>query len=320
MFRKVLTASAAILLCSAAGAMAQDAIALPDPAYAPEGIAADKAGTLYLGSLAEGRIVRIDPASSKVEDFVPAGLGGLVSVVGVRVPANDRLVYACSSDPGISKLKGTAAPALVAFERESGQLAGRYELPGDGKFCNDITEFADGTILATDSFRPRIYALKPGAPKLDIWFEDSYFGGDGFNLNGIAADGKTVYVVRYNKGTLHAIPVGADGTAGRRSDILLPRPLRAPDGLTRLSPGKFLVVEGGGLKAGSRGALTALTVKNGKAELKVLAEDLRVPTTVAVRDGTAFLVEGQLDHLFDPAAGPADHYRVLRIAMPEAWR
>lgn len=319
MYRKLLMASAAILSFSLSS-VAQEALPLPDRGYGPEGISVDKAGMLYVGSLTQGRIVRIDPAKASVEDFVSAGLGGLVSVIGVRVSADDKTVFACSSDPGISKLKGSAAPALVAFDRASGKFAGRYELPDGGRFCNDIAELADGTILATDSFRPRIYALRPGANQLEIWFEDAHFDAEGFNLNGIAADGKTVYVVRYNKGTLHAIPVQADGVAGLRADIVLPRPLRAPDGLTRVSPGRFLVVEGGGLKAGSLGALTALKIDDGKAELTPVAEDLKVPTTTAARSGLAFVVEGQLDRLFDPKAGPADPYRVLRIALPDGWR
>lgn len=320
MFRKALLASAAVLLFSSSYATAQAPLVLPDPAYGPEGISVDKAGALYVGSLTEGRLVRIDPATGRVVDFVPSGAGGLVSVVGTHVSADDKVVYACSSDPGISALKGTARPALVAFERASGKLVARYDLPAGGKFCNDISELADGTILATDSFRPRIYALKPGARKLDIWFEDPFFDGDGFNLNGIAVDGGRVYVVRYNKGTLHAIPVGSDGSAGAREDIALPRPLRAPDGLTRLSDGHFLVVEGGGLKAGARGDLTALKIEGGRALLSPIAQDLKVPTTVAVRGGTAFVVEGQLDHLFDPSAGPASPYRILRVALPEDVR
>lgn len=320
MLRNALMATAAIILSCATGAVAQDNLTLPDPAYGPEGIGIDRAGDLYVGSLTEGRIIRIDPKSGAVTDFIASGSGGLVSVVGVHVTADDKTIYACSSDPGISRLKGSATPALVAFDRATGKLAGRYELPEGGRFCNDITELTDGTILATDSFAPRVYTLRRGAHKLSIWFEDPYFNADGFNLNGIAADDGVVYVVRYNKGTLHAVPVNADGSAGQRSDIVLPRPLHAPDGLTRLSRGRFLVVEGGGLKAGARGGLTALKVEGGEAKLSPVADDLKVPTTVAVREGLSFVVEGQLDHLFDPAAGPAGPFRILRIALPQDLR
>ncbi|MDP1737665.1 MAG: hypothetical protein Q8L23_09515 [Caulobacter sp.] len=307
--------SAAVL---AGEALADPAITLPDHGFAPEGIAVDGDGALYTGSLTQGRIVKITPASGEVTDFVAPGANGLVSVVGLHVAGD--LLYACSSDPGVSALKGAAAPALVVFDRRSGAAAGRFELPEGGAFCNDIAELPDGTILATDSFAPRIYALRPGSERLDIWLEDTRFVGEGFNLNGIAHDAGAVYVVRYNTGTLHRIEVAADGAAGAVSEIVLPAPLRGPDGLTALGDGRFLVVEGGGLNAGARGALTGIRLDGATATVETIAADLDVPTAAVVVGGTAYVVEGQLDHLFDPGAGPASPYRILAIDLPAAYR
>lgn len=315
----VTTCFAALSAALLAGpALADTAIVLPDQGFAPEGIAADSDGALYTGSLTQGRIVKIAPESGTVTDFAAPGANGMVSVVGLHVA--DDLVYACSSDPGASALTGTAAPALVAFDRKSGAAAGRFELPEGGGFCNDIAEMPDGTILATDSFAPRIYALRPGAGHLEVWLEDARFAGEGFNLNGIAHDAGAVLVLRYNTGTLHRIEVAADGRAGAVSDIALPAPLRGPDGLTALGGGRFLVVEGGGLNAGARGALTGIRLDGATATVETIAADLDVPTTAAVVGGTAYVVEGQLDHLFDPSAGPASPYRILAIDLPAAYR
>lgn len=302
---------------SAGAAAGQPAIALPDPGFAPEGIAADADGALYTGSLTQGRIVKISPATGAVTEFAPAGANGMVSIVGVHVSGD--LVYACSSDPGAGALTGTAAPALVAFDRRSGESAGRFELPEGGIFCNDIAELPDGTILATDSFAPRIYALRPGAAHLDIWFEDPRFAGEGFNLNGIAYDAGAVHVLRYNAGTMHRIAVEAGG-AGALTDVALPWPLKGPDGLSALGGGRFLVVEGGGLHAGARGALTGIRLDGETASMETIATDLDVPTTAEVVGDRAYVVEGQLDHLFDPSAGPASPYRILAIDLPAAYR
>jgi sugar lactone lactonase YvrE len=307
--------SAALL---AGVAEATSAIVLPDAGFAPEGIAADSEGSLYAGSLTQGRIVRIAPDTGSVTEFAAPGANGLVSVVGLHVAGD--LVYACSSDPGASALTGTAAPALVAFDRRNGEAAGRYDLPQGGAFCNDIAELLDGTILATDSFAPRIYALRPGSPRLEVWLEDSRFAGEGFNLNGIAHDDGAVYALRYNAGTMHRIEVADDGSAGAVSEIALPAPFRGPDGLTALGDGRFLVVEGGGLNAGARGALTGVRLDGATATVETIAADLDVPTTAVVVGGTAYVVEGQLDHLFDPAAGPASPYRILAIDLPAAYR
>ncbi|MDF1802571.1 hypothetical protein [Thalassovita sp.] len=295
-------------------ALAGGNIALPDPAFAPEGISADAAGNLYIGSLTQGRLAKVSGTTHEVSDFVAAGVNGMVTIVGLHVAGD--VVYACSSDPGIGALTGTAAPALVAFDTNTGAPNGRYELPAGGGFCNDITELPDGTILATDSFSPRIYALAPGADQLELWFEDQQFAGEGFNLNGIAYDDGAVYVVRYNTGTLHRIALD-DGTV---SKVPLPRMVHGADGLNALGDGRFLIVEGGGLSAGARGSLLGITLAGDAAQMDVIAADLDVPTTATVVDGVAYVVEGQLDHLFDPAAGNANPYRILSIDLPAGYR
>ncbi len=320
MKRMTMTTFAAALMVgfSATAGQAQTAITLPDPAFAPEGITADSDGALYTGSLTQGRIVRIDPRTGNVSDFAAPGANGMVSVVGLHVSGD--LVYACSSDPGASTLTGTAAPALVAFDRKTGAAAGRFDLPEGGAFCNDIAEMPDGTILATDSFAPRIYALRPGSDRLQVWLEDQDFVAEGFNLNGIAYDEGSVYVLRYNTGSFHRIGVTADGAADAVSEIDLPAPLNGPDGLAALGDGRFLVVEGGGLSAGARGALLGVRLNDDAVMVETIANDLNIPTTATVVGDTVFVVEGQLDHLFDPNAGAADPYRILAIELPSSYR
>lgn len=314
--RLVLASSLAVGL--PAMAAADTSIPLPDLAFAPEGISNDTSGNLYVGSLTQGRIVKITPQTGEVTEFAAAGANGLVTVVGLHVAGNQ--TFACSSDPGISALTGTAAPALVAFDIQTGQAKGRYPLPEGGVFCNDIAELPDGTILATDSFVPRIYALAPGADELTVWLDDSRFAGEGFNLNGIAYDDGAVFVARYNTGTLHQIDVNPDGQAGTVTDLNLSEDLQGADGLTALGDGRFLIVEGGGLSAGARGALWGVTVTDEDAVLQAITPNLNVPTTATVVGSTAFVVEGQLDHLFDPEAGLADPYRILAIELPEAFQ
>ncbi|MFC4217259.1 SMP-30/gluconolactonase/LRE family protein [Pseudophaeobacter arcticus] len=314
---KPLLLAGAVIAVLPALAMAETEILLPDAAFAPEGISHDAAGNLYVGSLTQGRILKIS-ARRSISEFAPAGANGLVSVVGVHV-AGDQ-AYACSSDPGVSALTGTAVPALTAFGTQTGAPAGRYPLPEGGMFCNDIAALPDGTILVTDSFVPRIYALAPGADRLDIWLDDARFVGEGFNLNGIAYDDGAVFVARYNTGTLHRIALDAEGRAGVITDLTMSTEIHGADGLTALGGGRFLIVEGGGLSAGARGALWGATVSGAQAKLEVIAENLNVPTTATVIGQTAYVVEGQLDHLFDPTAGAADPYRILAIELPAEFR
>ena len=315
---KNLMLAGSLAVAMPAMAIAEANINLPDLAFAPEGISNDAQGNLYVGSLTQGRIVKIAPQTAEVADFVAAGSNGLVTVVGLHIAGSQAFV--CSSDPGIGALTGTAAPALVAFDTTTGQPSGHYPLPEGGVFCNDITELPDGTILATDSFVPRIYALTPGADQLEVWLDDSRFSGEGFNLNGIAYDDGAVFVARYNTGTLHHIEVNADGQAGIVTNLEMSQEIQGADGLTALGDGRFLIVEGGGLSAGARGALWGATLSDGAVQLEAIATNLNVPTTATVVGSTAYVVEGQLDHLFDPEAGPADPYRILAVELPETFQ
>lgn len=235
-----------------------------------------------------------------------------MTVVGVRVSADGQLLYACSSDPGFGKLTGSAKPAITAFRIADGTPAGRFELPGGG-FCNDLTELGDGTILATDSFKPRIYAVSNGA--IRVWLEDTRFEGKGFNLNGIAAVSGAVYVVRYNTGSLYRITVNPDGSAGEVSEVTLSRTLRSPDGLSAVSSIELIVVEGGGLHAGALGSLARIRLDRHAGDVDVIADGLKVPTTAALWNGRAYVVEGQLDTLFDKTAGPPEAFRVRAIPV-----
>lgn len=314
-YRITPSVAALALVVGAQAALAASAIELTDPNFAPEGIGIAKDGTIYTGSLTQGALIAIDPKTRAITQFAPSGANGMVTTVGVHVTGDDSRVMACSSDPGFAVHTGEAAPALVAFDRLSGEVAGRFEIPGGG-FCNDIAEMADGTILVTDSFSPRIYALAPGSDHLTVWLEDDRFISEGIALNGIDVDGDAVYFVQYNAGDMFKADVNPDGSSGAITQIDLPRKLGFPDGLLALGDHAFLVVEGGGLHKGARGALSVINLDGTRGTLATVSTDLNVPTTAAIHGETLYVVEGQLDHLFDPEAGAPDTYRILEIALP----
>jgi hypothetical protein len=73
-----------------------DSIALPGPAYYPEGIAAGPGGTLYVGSIGTGAIVRIPPGSSTPETFLPPRPA--FATYGMAVDAPRGLLWVCTYD------------------------------------------------------------------------------------------------------------------------------------------------------------------------------------------------------------------------------
>jgi hypothetical protein len=102
---------------------------------------------------------------------------------------------------------------------------------------------------------------------------------------------------------VHCIAVNPNGSAGEIHEVVLNRKLKGPDGLVAVNETELIVVEGGGLSAGTRGALTRIRLEGDTGNADVITDNLRVPTTAALLNGTAYVVEGQLDHLFDPKAG-----------------
>lgn len=299
--RTTIKTVAAVLLAFAVGgplaAQADDRIPLPGKTLFPEGIAADAKGGLYIGSLTEGRIIYLEPETHRPRVFQPDGAHGLMSIGGLIISPDGGTLYACNSELPVATHKGASRPGLVAFDIGTGALINRWDFPGGG-LCNDLTQAADGTILATDSYRPRILSLKPGAKTLSQWVTDDRFTGEGFNLNGIAWTPQGVFVVKYNSNQLFRIDMAPDGGAGAVTLVELSRPLGGPDGIKPLAPGELLVVEG-------HGRLSKITLDGLHGTIETLREGLDVPTTAAVVGDTAYVVEAQLDHL--PLPGMEDN-------------
>lgn len=292
LLRRLAAVGAAVLALSFTTAQAADApVTIPVKGLFPEAV--ERVGTDFVvTSLKTGSLTRISPDGTATP-FVAAGVNGLVSAIGLRAdPARD-LLYVCSSDPGVSTLTGSAAPALTAFRISTAAPTGRWDLPGGG-FCNDLIVEADGTVLVTDSFNPRLLALTPGASALTEVLRDPVFNGDGFALNGIArtADG-SLWVVKYDDGRLFRL---APGTATPITDIKLSRRLGLPDGLYAGPGNSLIVVEG-------EGRLSRIDVSGTAGTVTTLRADLSMPTTALVENGTAWVLEAQLDYLFDPARG-----------------
>ncbi|WP_428266023.1 M20/M25/M40 family metallo-hydrolase [Haliangium sp.] len=143
---------------------------IPDPALIPEGIAADPdAGTLYVGSITQRKIVRIHP-DGVTTDFVPAGSDGLGPVLGMHVDSARGLLWAASNSAESSP---DTAPASVtgsgvfAFDLATGALRHQVRLgAGDDHLLNDLVVSADGQVFVTDSAAGAVYRLPPGAAAL----------------------------------------------------------------------------------------------------------------------------------------------------------
>ena len=269
-------------------AIAEQMLSLDDNFF-PEGIAISKNGDIFVGSLKENKIVRFKNNEKKSEIFVPPNSNSLNSVIGIIADNRNKILWACSSNPGVSNYPSDKVVSLKAFDINTGDFIQSYEFPNGG-FCNDITLDSNGNVYATDSFNPRILRLNKSQSRLETWYENDDFKGEGFNLNGITFIDNKIYTVKMNSGELFEIEVADNGKPINYVKIDLPRPLNAPDGIKAIDKNNLLVVE-------NKGSLTNISLSD-PIILNVIKDNLDTPTTVAIKGKTAWVLQAQFGHLF----------------------
>lgn len=299
---------------------------LPGTAVYPEGIAADAEGNLFVGSVAQGSIFRLSLVDNSV--LMPFDTEGLLGVVGVY--AGDGVLWACHSSP-----TGADVAEIVGFDIVTGDELVRHRFPsidatltGRTGFCNDLTIDDAGNLYVTDSFgdgatNPRderqSRILRVAVEDLlnddsaEVWLQHSAFvvPGDAFGVNGIDANGSSsIFTVVNAGGILYEIAIDEDGSPGKMTEIVPSEKLDGGDGLRLVDPDTLFVIQ--------QSKLTRVDLANGNAVRVLTGPALQSEflTTFAVFAGTAWVVEGQLDHLIgmDPAP-PLLPFRVLSVPL-----
>src|ERR1700746_2891458 len=96
-----------------------DSIPVPGTKAFPESITSKSDGTLYVGRLGDGGIVRIKPHTHENAIFVQAGALGSRSILGVFADEASNTLWACSNDlsalgaPAKGSDPGSALKALI---------------------------------------------------------------------------------------------------------------------------------------------------------------------------------------------------------------
>src|ERR1700747_3717839 len=137
-------------------------IALPGLRAFPESITATADGTLFIGRIGDGGIVRANSRSGDVEVFVPPGASETRSILGVFADESANTLWACSNDLsslGRPSSSGDSRSALKGFYLRTGGAKRSIPLPGPNAFCNDITVDVGGAVYVTDSAHPPLLRL-----------------------------------------------------------------------------------------------------------------------------------------------------------------
>ena len=184
----------------------------------PEGVDYDsRTGDFYVSSIRRRTVARVS-RDGDTRDLWPAGTNGIGAVLGVRVDAARRLIWATTS--GMKYMEGyapgdSAIAALLRIDARTGRIERRWDLPvvPGGHVLGDAAVGPGGEVWFTDSNEPVLYRLRPGADTLDR-FRHPLFR----SLQGMAPtrDGRFVYVADYSHGLLRVRV--SDGSAIRLPD------------------------------------------------------------------------------------------------------
>jgi streptogramin lyase len=314
------TAIAAALFSSVLWMTTADAgplsIPLPGARAFPESITSTLDGTLFIGRLGEGGIVRANPRTGEVALFVAPGKSGSQSITGVFADDPSETLWACSND--LSALGGSSGgsdrvSALKGFDLKTGAAKRSVPLPGAHPFCNDIAVDASGALYVTDSAGPNVLRLRPGASAFEVFASNPQFlpppsGGAGLDGIAFGSDGN-LYVTTYAAGGLFRIDV----ERGRAGGVikLCGAPLTLPDALRALGEKSFLLVEGAG-------TLDRVDIEDDKFKTVSIRGGFRVPTSVTREGSIAWVSEGQLSFFFDRSGrrqSPSLPFRIYAVPL-----
>ena len=297
----------AVIVIAAATCVAQNVtdITLPGTRVFPESITSTTDGTLIVGSLGHGNVLRISPGKTTAEEWIKPGAGGLNNILGVYADEKGKMLWVCSNN---LENKGEAT-SVKTFDLKTGAPKGTYKLPGDGALCNDIAVAEDGTAYISDTRLATVLMLKKGASALEVAAKDPLLAG----ADGLAfGDKATLYVNSVTAGKILRIDLGPDGKSKRLTDLKLPRALDRPDGMRAIGKHRLLLAE----NSGTMSVVTFEGADNQTVVVKTLKQGLESTPGVTATRGMAWIVEGKLNYRNDAALKDKDPGTFKMFAVP----
>lgn len=277
-------------------------IELPSGFQYPNGIARTQDGTFYVGSVTNGQIVEIS-SSGKIETFFP-GNSDIFAVTSLRLDEARGILWGASPDVlGIPQSNGETVRRphrIFAIDIRSKKVLQIIMMP-DGGFGNDLAIDPQGGVYVTDTARPRIHYLPPGATQLQTWAEDEQFRTQlRFGLSGIARspDG-VLFVTMYSDGRLFKVTPGSVENP-RIEEIQLPRKIDGSDAIQLTDDGSLIMLEGG-IDSGNGRVLQLHGFEAGaKSQFNVLASGMDLPVNLTVAGKEVWVTESLFRHRLVP--------------------
>jgi sugar lactone lactonase YvrE len=239
----------------------------------PEGLTVAPDGTIHVGILSTGEILRVTPNGS-VAKFaqipLPEGaiLVGLAAADSTNVYA---LVFSNDENNGVWYVSAHGASVSQVAQLPVGSLPNGLVLDGTGH------------ILVTDTIGGRVFRVQPTG-EVEVWAADPSLLGNvdeigplGFPIgaNGIvmAPDGDAIYVAVSEKARLVRIPINEDGSAGDVAVVAEDPALGGADGIDVGPEGAVYVAVNG------QNQIAAVDPETGKVDVVASGSLFRFPAT-----------------------------------------
>jgi hypothetical protein len=289
-------AAAFVIAAVAVAGKGPERIALPD-GYRPEGIAAGKGKSVYVGSIPTGRVLEIDTKTGALRESVPAREGH--AAIGLKY------------DKRVDRLFVSGGPTGKAFvyDASSGAELAAFQLTAAGQttFINDVVLTRDAAYF-TDSRQPVIYAVERDLSAVRTIALTGFPMTEGMNnLNGIEAaqNGRVLLAIQSSEGVLWRI----DPASGSHAAVdLHGARLTNGDGLLLLGERTLLAVQN------RLNQIAVVKLDKGFASGRVVRTithpDFDVPTTVARKRGSLYLPNARFT---TPPAADTDYW-VTRVS------
>jgi sugar lactone lactonase YvrE len=293
MNRKLMSlATAALLVCSTAAFADPQAetlrrIALPDGGVYPNGIAHAEDGTLYVGQITRGGVLRRSPTGEW--SMLHEGAETIFAGTSLRLDRSRNILWGASPDflpDGEPRM-----PHIFAIDATDGRVIQTTPL-SDG-FTNDIAIEPEGSILVTESNGGRLLRLERGGSTFQTVLQDDRLTHDsGIGAGGIArAEDGTVAIGNFSSGRIF---LHRDGDL---AEMQLPRRIENPDGMRFAPDGSLIVLESAVESGNGRVLKIADPLEAGERSIEILAEGLKSPVNLTVAaDGLAYVSESHVRH------------------------
>jgi sugar lactone lactonase YvrE len=298
----------------AAPSLPPSEISIPGTGVFPESLTASQDGSLFIGSVGKGEIYRVAPGASTAEPFISAGTGGIKQVFGVLADDASGTLWACSNQLAAGGPPGPVpgvTNGLYSFDLHTGAARAHYDFPAGG-MCNDIAVASNGDVYTTDTQGMQVLKLPKGGSALAVWTTKDVFGPPGGVLDGIAIAGGRVVVNTLVTSKLFAVDIGADGKAGKVTELKTDQPLLRPDGMRAFGSDAVLVTHGDG-------KVQHVVINGDAATVRTVKEGLGGVVSVATVGNYAYALDGQLGIMMaqpGTAPPPEKPYRAVGFPLP----